>query len=61
VHIVVLGAVAFLVVILPALFLSVPWWVVLVAAVLVGLVAAPFSRRAEMRALAARERPAPPE
>jgi hypothetical protein len=49
------SAVAFLVIVLPALFLGVSIWIVLVIAVIVGWLLVPFSRRAEIRGLAARE------
>ena len=49
------SAVAFLVVVLPLLFLEVSIWVVIVIAVVLGWLLAPWSRRAEIRALAARE------
>jgi hypothetical protein len=41
--------------VLPALFLSVPIWAVLIAAAVVGWFLMPVTRRAELRGLAARE------
>jgi len=48
-------AVVFLAMVLPALFLSVPIWAVLIAAAVVGWFLMPVTRRAELRGLAARE------
>jgi hypothetical protein len=48
-------AVAFLVIVLPALFLEVSIWIVIVLAVVAGWLLMPFSRRAEIRQLEARE------
>lgn len=54
VHWLVDAAVAFLAVVLVALFWGVPLVPVGIAALVVGALAAPFTRRAEIRALAAR-------
>jgi hypothetical protein len=48
-------AVAFLVVVLVALFAGLSIWIVVIAAVVIGWIVAPFTRRAEARGLAARE------
>jgi hypothetical protein len=48
-------AVAFLVIVLPMLFLGVSIWIVAAVAVVLGWLIVPFSRRAEQRGLAARE------
>ena len=48
------AGIVFLVAVLPALFLGAPFWAIVVGAILGGLPAAPFTRRAEARALAAR-------
>lgn len=55
VHWLVDAAVAFLAVVIVALFWGVPLVPLAIAALLVGLVAAPFTRRAEIRALTARD------
>ena len=49
------SAVAFLVIVLPALFLGVSIWIVLALAAVLGWVLTPWSRRAELRGLAERE------
>lgn len=54
VHWLVDSAVAFLATIIVALFLGAGWLVVLVAAVVIGIVLAPMTRRADERAMAAR-------
>ncbi len=48
------SAIAFLVLILPALFFSVRWPLVVLIALAIGAIATPYSRRAEARGLAAR-------
>jgi membrane protein implicated in regulation of membrane protease activity len=48
-------AVAFLVMVLPLLFLEISIWIVVVLAVIAGWLLMPFSRRAEQRGLAERE------
>jgi hypothetical protein len=48
-------AVAFLALIVLGLFLGARWQTVVVVAVAIGVLAAPFTRRAEERALAARD------
>ena len=55
VHAAVDTAVAFLLLVIVLLILGVSFWIVLITAVLVGLAAAPFTRRAEVRALEARK------
>lgn len=52
------SAVVFLLVLIVALFLGASLWFVVIAALLVGLPLAPWTRRAEARALARREPPA---
>jgi hypothetical protein len=54
VHFVVDAAVAFLLLVIVLLFLGADIFVVLIAAVVVGAIAAPYTRRAEERALAQR-------
>ncbi len=54
VHWVIDSAVAFLATIIVALFFGAGWLVVVIAAVLVGAVLAPMTRRADERAMAAR-------
>ena len=54
VHFGVDSAVAFLALVVLGLLLGVPWLIVAVIALVIGAVAARFTRRAEMRALAAR-------
>ena len=49
------SAIAFLVVLLPVLFLSASIWVAVVIGVVVGWLVTPWSRRAELRGLAERE------
>jgi len=48
------SAVAFLALILLGLIFGVPWGIVAVVALVIGAVAAPYTRRAEIRALAVR-------
>jgi hypothetical protein len=48
-------AIAFLVMVLPALFLGVSIWIVVIVAVALGWFLMPVTRRAELRGLAARE------
>ena len=55
VHWAVDSAIAFLVVLLPVLFLSASVWVAVVIGVVVGWLVTPWSRRAEARGLAERE------
>jgi hypothetical protein len=55
VHWAVDAAVTFLGVVLVALFAGISIWIVVVVALVVGWLVAPFTRRAEMRGLAARE------
>lgn len=57
VHWLVDTAVAFLALVVVGLFLGQSIWVIAGVAAIVGLVAAPRSRRAEERALAARDEP----
>jgi hypothetical protein len=54
VHFAVDAVVAFLVLVVVLLILEVSIWVIIGAAVLLGVLAAPFTRRAEERALEAR-------
>lgn len=54
VHWVIDSAVLFLALILVALFLGVPWWGVAVASLAVGMLAARYTRRADVRAMAVR-------
>lgn len=54
-HWVVDSAVAFCVIVVVALFFSVSIWVIVAVALVSGAVAAPLTRRAEIRALAARD------
>lgn len=54
VHWLVDAAIAFVAVVVVALFWGVPLVPLAIASLVVGLVAAPFTRRAEIRALAAR-------
>ncbi len=56
VHLVVDTAVVFLATAVAAVFFGAEWWVVLAISAGVGAVAAPYTRRAEARALAARRR-----
>ena len=53
-HLGVDSAVAFLALILLGLILGVPWGIVAVVSLLIGAVACRYTRRAEVRALAAR-------
>jgi len=57
VHFGVDSAVAFLALVVLGLLLGVPWGVVAVLALVIGAVAARFTRQAEARALAARREP----
>jgi len=57
VHALIDTAVAWLLLIIVLLILGVSFWVTLVAAVVLGVAAAPLTRRAEERALAARPEP----
>ena len=54
VHFLIDSAVAFLALILVGLFLGVPWWGVGLASLVVGVLAARYTRRADVRAMAAR-------
>lgn len=56
VHWVVDTAVAFLAIVVVALFLDVSIWIIISVAVLAGALAAPLTQRAEERALAERDR-----
>ena len=55
VHFGVDSAVAFLALIMLGLILGIPWGIVAVIALVIGGIACRYTRRAEMRALAARE------
>ena len=57
VHFLVDSAVCFLVVLVVGLILGIGWVELLIASVVIGAIAAPLSRRAEARALAARDDP----
>jgi hypothetical protein len=57
VHFGVDSAVAFLALVVFGLIVGVPWAVTAVVALLIGAIACRSTRRAEMRALAAREQP----
>lgn len=57
VHFAVDAAVTFLALLVVGLFLGIPWGATAITAVVIGAVAAPFTRRAEIRALAARPHP----
>jgi hypothetical protein len=59
VHIAVDSAVAVLALLFLGLILGVPWGITAIVAIVIGLVAAPYTRRAEVRALAARDQPSP--
>lgn len=48
------SAVAFLALIMLGLIFGIPWAIVAIVALVIGVVAAPYTRRAEVRALAAR-------
>jgi hypothetical protein len=54
VHVLVDAAVAFLALIIVGLILGATWWAVLIVAVVLGVVAGPFTHRADERAMAAR-------
>ena len=54
VHWLIDSAVTFLALILVGLFLGAPWWLVAIASLAVGGVAARYTRRADVRAMAAR-------
>jgi hypothetical protein len=56
VHVAVDAAVAFLLSVIVLLILGASIWIVLIVAALAGLAAAPYTRRAEERSLAARAR-----
>jgi hypothetical protein len=58
VHLAVDAAVAFLLSVIVLLILGASIWIVLIVAAIAGLAAAPYTRRAEARALAARARDA---
>jgi len=58
IHWLVDSAVVFFLVVIVALFLGLSVWLVVAVAVLVGLPLAPWTRRAEERALARRQPPA---
>jgi hypothetical protein len=60
VHFAVASAVAFLALLVLGLILGIPFWAIVAVSVLIGLAVAPSLRRAEIRALAAREQPEPP-
>jgi hypothetical protein len=60
VHFAVASAVAFLGLLVVGLILGIPFWAIVAVSVLIGLAVAPSLRRAEIRALAAREHPEPP-
>ena len=57
VHWLVDSAIVFLLVVLVALFLGAPLWAVALAALVIGAPLAPWTRRAEARALARRDLP----
>jgi type III secretory pathway component EscV len=57
VHFGVDSAVAFLALVVLGLLIGVPWLVTAVIAVVIGAIACRYTRRAEIRALAAREQP----
>ena len=57
VHFLVDSAVCFLAVLVVGLILGIGWVVLLITSIVVGAIVAPFSRRAEARALAARDDP----
>lgn len=59
VHWLVDSAVVFLLAVIVALFLGASLWAVVIVSLLVGLPLAPWTRRAEERALARREPPEP--
>jgi len=54
VHFLVDSAVAFLAIVVVALIIGFPFWLIVVLALALGAAFAPFTRRAEPRALAAR-------
>jgi len=60
VHWLVNSAVVFLLVAIVGLFLGASLWYLVIGALLVGLPLAPWTRRAEVRALAGRRPPADP-
>ena len=51
------SAVAFLALVLLGLIFGVPWGITAIVALVIGAVACRYTRQAEVRALAARERP----
>ena len=57
VHFAVDSAVAFLALIVLGVIFGVPWGIVAIVSLIIGAVAARFTRRAEVRALAARRTP----
>jgi hypothetical protein len=57
VHFGVDSAVAFLALVVLGLLVGVPWLVTAVIALVIGAIACRYTRRAEIRALAAREQP----
>jgi hypothetical protein len=59
VHFGVDSAVAFLALVVLGLILGVPWLVTAVVALVIGAIACRYTRRAEIRALAARGEPSP--
>jgi hypothetical protein len=59
VHWVIDSAVVFLALILVGIFLGAPWWGVGIASLAVGVLAARYTRRADVRAMAARRAGAP--
>ena len=60
VHWLVDSAVVFLLAVIVALFLGASLWAVVIVSLLIGLPLAPWTRRAEERALARRRTPEPP-
>ena len=60
VHFLVDSAICFLVVLVVGLILGIGWVVLLIASLVIGAVVAPFSHRAEARALAERDAARPP-
>jgi hypothetical protein len=57
VHFGVDSAVAFLALVIVGLIVGIPWGVTAIVALVIGAIACPYTRRAEVRALAAREQP----
>jgi len=60
VHFAVASAVAFLALLVLGLILGAPFLAIVAISLVIGLAVAPSLRRAEIRALAAREQPEPP-